>query len=125
MLTVRMIQYWNDYHKKEQKEQFENLDRLADWIFEQMRVDYSSEYGRNLLCFPSEDQIHRISVQPEYGSYVYWIGLIQDSNSGIIFSDGTFTAGRKHCTRAVWDWLAKCERRKRNPQFDFACDETA
>lgn len=126
MLTVRIIQYWNDYHKKELKEQFKDLEELADWIFNQMRVDYSSEHGENLLSFPKcdiRDRIYEISVRPECGGYVFWIKQIEDEYSGILFSDGTFTAGQKHCTRAVREWLARCENRKKNPTFNFAPDE--
>ena len=125
MITVRMIQYWNDYHKKEVMEHFKSLKELEDWIFGQMRVDYSSEHGAGLLSFPKcdvKDRIYRISVRPEYGGCVYWIKQIEDDGSGIIFSDGTFTAGQKHCTKAVREWLAGCERRKRNPTFNFASD---
>lgn len=126
MITVRMIQYWNDYHKRELEERFRDLEELADWIFRRMRTDYTSEYGRNLLSFPKcdvTDKIYAISVMPEYGSYEFWIKQIEDEHSGIVFSDGTFTAGRKHCTKAVREWLERCERRKRNPVFNFAPDE--
>ena len=127
MITVRMIQYWNDYHKKELRERFRDLEELADWIFNQMRVDYTSEHGRNLLSFPKCDTAERtyqISVSPESGAYVFWVKLIEDEYSGIIFSDGTFTAGQKHCTKAVREWLIKCEARKKSPTFNFAPDET-
>lgn len=127
MITVRMIQYWNDYHKKELRERFRDLEELADWIFNQMRVDYTSEHGRNLLSFPkcdTNDRIYKISVRPECGSYEFWIKQIEDEYSGIIFSDGTFTAGQKHCTKAVREWLTKCENRKKSPTFNFALDET-
>lgn len=126
MIIVRMIQYWNDYHKKELRERFGGLEELADWIFNQMRVDYTSESGRDLLSFPkcdTNDRIYEISVRPERGSYVFWIKQIEDENSGIIFSDGTFTAGKKHCTKTVREWLARCEIRKKNPTFNFASDE--
>ena len=125
MIIARMVQYWNDYHKKELREQFRSLKELEDWIFGQMRVDYSSEYGRDFLNFPEcdvEKHIYRISVQPECGGYVYWIKQIEDDRSGIIFSDGTFTAGQKHCTKGVREWLARCEERKKNPTFRFASD---
>jgi len=127
MITVRMIQYWNDYHKKELRERFGGLEELADWIFNQMRVDYTSERGKDLLSFPkcdTNDRIYEISVRPEYGGHVFWIKQIEDEDSGIIFSDGTFTAGRKHCTKAVREWLARCEVRKKSPTFKFASDET-
>lgn len=125
MIIARMVQYWNDYHKKELREQFRSLKELEDWIFGQMRVDYSSEYGRDFLNFPEcdvEKHIYRISVQPECGGYVYWIKQIEDDRSGIIFSDGTFTAGQKHCTKGVREWLAGCEERKKHPTFRFAPD---
>ncbi|MCM1500258.1 MAG: hypothetical protein NC124_17485 [Clostridium sp.] len=127
MITVRMIQYWNDYHKKELQERFRDLEELADWIFKQMKADYSSEHGRNLLSFPkcdTKDGIYEISVRPECGGHVFWIKQIEDECSGIIFSDGTFTAGQKHCTRAVREWLTRCENRKEKPTFNFAPDET-
>lgn len=127
MITVRMIQYWNDYHKKELRKRFGGLGELEDWIFDQMRVNYTSESGKDMLSFPKCDtrnRIHEISVRPEYGGYVFWIKLIEDGDSGIIFSDGTFTAGQKHCTKSVREWMAGCEDRKNNPTFHFASDET-
>lgn len=127
MITVRMIQYWNDYHKKELRERFGCLEELADWIFDQMRADYTSGRGRDLLSFPmcdTDDRIYEISVRPEYGGCVFWIKQIEDENLGIIFSDGTFTAGQKYCTKVVREWLVGCEARKKNPVFDFASDET-
>ncbi|MCM1221619.1 MAG: hypothetical protein NC548_44790 [Lachnospiraceae bacterium] len=126
MITVRMIQYWNDYHKKELREHFGSLEGLEEWIFDQMRVDYASEQGRGYLSFPrcdTSDRIYRISVRPERGGHVFWIKMIEDEESGIIFSDGTFTAGQKHCTKAVRKWLAGCEDRKKKPVFRFAPDE--
>ncbi len=98
MITVRMIQYWNDYHKKELQERFGDLEELADWIFNQMRVDYTSESGRDLLSFPkcdTNDRIYEISVRPERGGYVFWIKQIEDENSGIIF--GTICCRSDNC----------------------------
>lgn len=126
MIKARMIQYWNDYHKKELEERFKDLEELADWIFHQMRANYASEQGKDLLSFPkcdTDDRIYEISVRPEYGGYVFWIKQIEDEHSGIIFSDGTFTAGQKHCTKAVREWLARCEDRKKKPTFRFAPDK--
>lgn len=52
MVTARIIEYWNDYRKKEKMERFNDLDGLADWIFSQMKVDYSSVGNRFSLSFP-------------------------------------------------------------------------
>lgn len=125
MITVRIIQYWNDYHKKGLRERFENLAALADWIFSQMQVDYSQKNGRDFLSFPrcrTVTEIYEISVRPNYGGHVFWIKQIEDDYRGILFSDGTFTAGQKHCTKDVREWLADCEKRKQNPAFRFAPD---
>lgn len=126
MITVRMLQYWNNYHKNELQEWFRDLEELADWIFGKMKTDYTSEHGRGLLSFhkcDADEHIYEISVRPEYGGYVFWINLIQDEYSGIVFSDGTFTAGQKHCAKTVREWLMKYGNRKRNPTFKFVPDE--
>lgn len=126
MITARIIEYWNDYHKKEKMERFNDLDGLADWIFSQMKVDYSSVDNRFALSFPkcdTADKIYEITVRPEYGGPTLWIKQIEDDHRGILFSDGTFTAGRKHCTSNVRKWLAECEERRKNPFFNFALDE--
>lgn len=125
MITVRIIEYWNDYRKREKWERFDDLDGLADWIFYQMQVDYSSKDGWLSLSFPkceTADKIHEITVRPERGGSTLWIKQIEDDYRGIVFSDGTFTAGRKHCTKEVRQWLARCEQRKQKPTFHFAPD---
>lgn len=125
MITIRMIEYWNDYNQRERKEKFQSLDALADWIFGQMCVNYSDPYGSHALSFPSckdERNIYRISMMPTATEQTLWIKLIGDDSRGILFSDGTFTAGRKHCTRDVKEWLAKCEERRKHPVFPFASE---
>lgn len=89
MITVRMTQYWHDYHKQELRERFRSLKELEEWIFGQMCVDYSSAHGKDLLSFPEcdvESHIYQISVQPDYRGCVYWIRQIEDDSSGIVLS---------------------------------------
>ena len=93
-----------------------------------MKVDYSSVNNRLSLSFPkcgTADKIYEITVRPEHGGPTVWIKQIEDNHRGILFSDGTFTAGRKHCTSDVRKWLAECEERRKNPFFNFALDEPA
>jgi hypothetical protein len=52
------------------------------------------------------------------GGYVYWIHEI-DSESGIIFSSGKYTAGKDFCAEKVQEWFQKCEERKKHPKFNF------
>lgn len=125
MIIIRMIEYWNDYNQRERKEKFLDLDALADWIFGQMSVDYSDPKGSHTLSFSSckdERNIYRISLMPGAAEQTLWIKLIEDDSRGILFSDGTFTAGRKYCTRDVKKWLVKCEERRKHPVFPFASD---
>ncbi len=120
-----MIEYWNDYNQRERKEKFQSLDALADWIFGQMCVNYSDPYGSHALSFPSckdERNIYQISIMPTATEQTLWIKLIGDDNRGILFSDGTFTAGQKYCTKDVKEWLAKCEERRKHPVFPFASE---
>ena len=125
MITIRMIEYWNDYNQRERKEKFQSLDALADWIFGQMCVNYSDPYGSHALSFPSckdERNIYQISIMPTATEQTLWIKLIGDDNRGVLFSDGTFTAGQKYCTKDVKEWLAKCEERRKHPVFPFASE---
>lgn len=125
LITVRMIYYWNDFCRKEKKERFGSLDELADWIFGQMQTDYSGKDGRESLSFPkcsNSEDIYEITMIPERGGITIWIKLIEDDSLGIVFSDGTFTARRKHCTATVRHWLEECEERRKNPVFNFAAD---
>lgn len=89
MITAKIVKYYNDYNQKAFDKTFENLDELADWIFDQMQLDYTKKPGCDFLTFPTDrfGKWYEISVRPNYGGYVYWIHEI-DSESGIIFSSG-------------------------------------
>ena len=106
MITAKIVKYYNDYNQKAFDKTFENLDELADWIFDQMQLD--NRFGK----------WYEISVRPNYGGYVYWIHEI-DSESGIIFSSGKYTAGKDFCAEKVQEWFQKCEERKKHPKFNF------
>lgn len=85
MITAKIVKYYNDYNQKAFDKTFENLDELADWIFDQMQLDYTKKPGCDFLTFPTDrfGKWYEISVQPNYGGYVYWIHEI-DSESGTI-----------------------------------------
>lgn len=89
MITAKIVKYYNDYNQKAFDKTFENLDELADWIFDQMQIDYTKKPGCDFLTFPTNrfGKWYEISVRPNYGGYVYWIHEI-DSENGIIFSSG-------------------------------------
>lgn len=89
MITAKIVKYYNDYNQKAFDKTFENLDELADWIFDQMQIDYTKKPGCDFLTFPTNrfGKWYEISVRPNYGGYVYWIHEI-DSENGIIFQVG-------------------------------------
>ena len=120
MITAKIVKYYNDYNQKAFDKMFENLDELADWIFDQMQLDYTKKPGCDFLTFPTNrfGKWYEISVRPNYGGYVYWIHEI-DSESGIIFSSGKYTAGKDFCAEKVQEWFQKCEERKKHPKFNF------
>lgn len=125
MIRVRIIEYWNDFRQREYEEYFDGLRDLAEWIFRRMKADYSGRHGKRLLSFPecsTDDRISEIWFRPEYAAHAFLIKQIEDVNLGILFSDGTYTAGQKHCTREVRLWLAECRKRQENPVFNFAED---
>ena len=130
MIKVYYEEYHNDFNRKQHVREFPNLDSLEEWIFDQMRTDYTKD--RYVMGIPTPEiaeRIHseapwRIEFMPERGGATFWIRQMKE-NGQIIFSDGTMTAGRKHWTNAVKEWCIGMEERRENPSFDFAEDEPA
>lgn len=54
MITAKIVKYYNDYNQKAFDKTFENLDELADWIFDQMQLDYTKKPGCDFLTFPTD-----------------------------------------------------------------------
>lgn len=69
MITAKIVKYYNDYNQKAFDKTFENLDELADWIFDQMQLDYTKKPGCDFLTFPTDrfGKWYEISVRPNYG----------------------------------------------------------
>lgn len=123
MIKVKYERYWNDTIRKNEEKTFPDLGALADWIFGQIQQDYADPHA---MSFPTPEKFDgtgtdgpgRIQFRPAYGRELFWIHLIRNDD-GIIFSDGTHTSGQKHWNAQVKEWLAACDRRRRNPEFDF------
>lgn len=56
---------------------------------------------------------------PQHGGPHFWIHQIENER-GIIFADGKNTAGQKHWSQEVRDWLKHCKERQYAPKFVFA-----
>ena len=123
MLRVKYERYWNDYIRKNEERCFRDLNDLEEWMFGQMKQDYTDKF---VMSFPTPDAAKRIGetgpwrieFKPQWGGESFWIRQIE-CERGIIFSDGTFTSGQKHWSEAVKTWLTHCEERRKAPKFNF------
>ncbi len=125
MITVYYEKYWNDFMRKEETVTFYSLESVADWIFNQMRCDYTK--NTHMMSFPTPEAAKRIGEDgpwgieftPEHGGPMFWIHMMKEGEK-IIFTDGKMTAGKKHWSQAVKEWLPSCRERQKAPCFDFA-----
>lgn len=125
MIKIFYEEYYNDFKRTQKTNTFSDLQQLADWIFEQMQLDYTKETWA--LFFPTPEileRLHeagpcRIEFHPyRCGGPTYWIRKIE-SGEGILFSDGTYTAGQRYWNEEIKKWLRECDHRKKNPTFHF------
>lgn len=120
MIKVYYEKYWCDYHRKNETENFPNLETVADWIFGQMRQGYSH------MSFPREDKFispdripWAIEFSPEYTGPSIWIHMMEQDGQ-IIFSDSRLTNGQSHWSKNVKEWCKECIERQKMPKFNFA-----
>ena len=106
------------YHGDEEEKSFSSLVELENWIFYQMRQDYSDvDSGWYAMFFPNKE-IDTICFTPVRCGSVFRIHRI-DNEHGIVFSDGRFTGGKKHWSSEIRQWLKQCHERQYNPHFNF------
>lgn len=125
MIKVKFEKYWCDYHRQSEEKTFSGLDELEEWIFSQMERNYS-DTDSHVMSFPTpakaqrigESGPHSIDFSPTLNGPSIWIHYIENG-SGIIFSDGKMTAGQKHWSQTVQDWLVHCDKRQHAPKFNF------
>lgn len=109
----------NDDYNKHLEKSFIALETLENWIFDQMSQNYAD--NPHIMSFTNPKSPNGpscISFTPAYGGENYRIHQIE-TDMGIIFSDGTHTAGQKHWSKDVQNWLMHCEERRKNPTFTF------
>lgn len=109
MIAIEYERYWNDYtRQKKLTKSFSSLSSLANWLFD-MNTDpngYGLYFGEGL-----------IESKDEQG-WTIWVRIIRNEN-GIIFSDGRYTMGQKHCNDTVKEWVSECMERKNHPVYNF------
>ena len=128
MIIASIEEYYNDNHYTCSDKPFSDLSELEDWVFQQMRQDYSdARLGSHAMLFPTEDIKQMsfkngpsaISFIPDSGSAHYFIHMIRRNDGGILFSDGKYTCGQRHWSAEVKKWLAHCSERQYTPTFNF------
>lgn len=119
MILVKCEEYYNDYYRKSMEKRFGDLKELEDWIFGQMKQDYSDKKtGWLAISFPVYDEPSTLEFKPERGGPHYWIHQISNEN-GIIFTDGRLTARQKHWSKEFREWALQCKERQYAPKFSF------
>ena len=91
---------------------FTSLDKLGDWIFQQVmeHPDLKDPYiGHRILSFPIEGV--PLPIMFRTCGFSYMIHLIRDAQ-GVIFSDGKYTGERKYWTPEVKAWMKYCHERQ-------------
>lgn len=123
MITIKFERYWSDFRRKTETRCFLDLPDLEEWMFGQMEQDYTKDH---VMSFPTPDAVKRIGktgpwkieFKPKRNGEEIWIKEILN-DQGIIFSDGSCTAGLKHWSKEVQAWLTHCEERRKSPKFAF------
>lgn len=124
MITVSYEKYWCDYHRNHETQSFGSLAELEEWIFGQMKRDYSKDrYAMSIPTPAAAERIHSdgpwsIEFRPDHTGPDFWIHEIR-TGEGIIFTDGKLTSGQTHWSKEVKEWLTRMEERRISPKFNF------
>lgn len=117
MIRVDYELYANSILRKEQELYVFSLKELENWIFKKIDFDYTKKENRFKIFFPTEEP-YTIAIDPAINHPLIWIHKIE-TYSGIIFSDGKYTAGQKHWSKEIKEWLKHCKDRVETPKFNF------
>lgn len=134
MISVKYERYWNAFNRTHETKSFETLHELEEWIFDQMEQVQQACRQQELrlssaMFFPTPKSMEKIAAdgpchimfKPNlYGQIIFVHEILTES--GVIFSDGEFTAGQKHWTREVQDWLTHCFERQTSPKNNIVVE---
>lgn len=118
MITIKYEIYHNDYNRQTNlTKTFSTLDDFGEWLIDHatpyvkeddvlrsksyLTVDYTNYYKqfKEVGCLVSRN----------YGEDEdYWVYLVEN-DEGIIYSDGTYTHGKNHVSKAMLNFLRDLE----------------
>lgn len=119
IFTVRYERYRNEYTRQFGNLYFADLAQLRSYLFNGMVADPAAN-----MTFPARRAheegagwVEAITFRREEGGDEMRLHLIAQGDT-CVFSDGTFTAGKRHCSKAMETFLEDCRKRQAgNYQF--------
>jgi len=97
---------------------FTSLESFKDWIFSRDGV-YDKWDGTPRSFFPTREDTYSASIHVE-NEYVSMIEIHQiETDEGILLSDGTYTAGQKHCNPKIRQFYRECDEKLKESKFNF------
>ena len=99
---------------------FSGLEALKNWIFNVDGVyeKYSLD-GDYITTFCTRDDFCFAHVHTD-NQYVSCFEIHQiETDEGILFSDGTYTARQRHCNPRIKQFFKECDEKLKAPKFNF------
>ncbi len=113
MITIKYEIYYNDYNRRTNlTKTFQSLDDFGDWMldhatpyadFKYLYVDYADDYKQ---C----GKVGKLESRNYDSDEDYWVYLVTNDD-GIIYSNGKYTNGKNHVSKAMLEFLRKLEDR--------------
>lgn len=113
MITIKYDIYHNDYNwQTNLNKSFPTLDDFGDWMldhatpytdFKFLHVDCVDDYKR---C----GKVGKLESRNYDSDEDYWVYLVTNDD-GIIYSNGKYTHGKNHVSKAMLEFLRKLEDR--------------
>ena len=113
MITIKYEIYYNDYNRQTNlTKAFQSLDDFGDWMLDHatpytdskfLYVDYADDYKRY-------SKVGKLESRNYDSDEDYWVYLVANDD-GIIYSNGKYTHGKNHVSKAMFEFLRKLEDR--------------
>ena len=126
MLTVKGEYYYNDFTRYNFAKSFKNFDELKNFILNHSNGDVGTKEHRTIWLgiwrdgsFKCPDRVSNSPYSRGGSKYDLWIYYIESSN-GIEYTNGQYTRGEKHASKAFEEWCINTYNDLYNKEFKFA-----
>ena len=125
MLTVKGEYYYNNFTRYNFSKSFKNFDELKNFIINHSNGDVGTKKNKAIWLgvwhdgsFKCPDMISNNSYNCD-SKYSLWIYYIESPN-GIEYTNGQYTRGEKHASKAFEEWCLNTYNDLYNKEFKFA-----